>query len=794
MLGYQSQLLVRCLVTGLFILLVWLFPVTDASAQGMFAPEVDGQTGTNVTYPDWDQTSFADFAPVERGGSITAEFNRAAGYDLSRTWQAGDTLDEIYKLGDITSDLGAEKLSLRQIGDLTGVKFQEMKIADFPLLANQSLAQLQSSLPFLGEFRLADIPPLNELVVAMGKDLVEEQLWQNLGERKLNDIVKRLPQLGQLRLNQINLEDFAITDIPNIERIPLQNLTNWQSAIVADIPGLKNVVLGQMPNPLALVAGSISRVDSIYGKAETKRHDTISGSFEEGFRVPCEQECAYIELDDLENEGRKARSAFEGKQWISGKYQEVEGGYGLLKYLPSPEGFTTGYEPTGRHPYGDFFKVVVWEPDETKDVVSTRLFFRICIGWGGCSPFNQFSVPFLDYRANSNIFIGLLDGQGGVTSDPSTASGAERSAVAQGRDLRLPGGTSIPGVKTPPVTDNPCSVNSAGSVNLQNLAEAVAAIESRGSGGYAATGVYVCADGGNNCGRAIGKHQTMSYHPAMVAEVTKVAGGEAWLQQLKAGHNPTQAEIMQFYPPESQERAFQSDMKQLINRAQTQVDPKTGQPFAGDRLIERATQMWFGGAGAQIDGGSSDALGRLSLYQYGVQARKYYKSRQGSAGIKCQTASSTGKEPDNLPNSGNATGKYKNPAAGYRITSEFGPRRSPCKGCSSNHRGIDIATPRGASVSAADGGTVVFAGTESGYGNVVIVDHGGGRQTRYAHLDSMSVTAGAKVSQGQGIGAAGSTGVGTGAHLHFEIREGAVADQPFSGTAVNPRKYVKFEQ
>ena len=772
------------------MILLLLFSDSETFAQEALPADV-WRLNDQVEFPDWSRTSFSDLAPVDRGGSISDEFNNSLGYDLSRSWQAGDTPDEIFKLGDLTDTLGAEKLSLKQISELTGLKIEDIKIADFPLLANQSLEQLRNTIPFLEDFKIADIPPIDEVLAAAGRDLIDRQIRRSLGDRQLGEVLDQHPLLGELRLNQIDLKDFNITDIPNVERIPVQNLTDWQSAVFSEIPGLKDVVFGQMPNPLAIFGGPVARIDMVYGPAETKRNDTISGSFEEGFRVPCEKECAYIELDDLEDEGRKAQSPFEGKQWISGKYQEVEGGYGLLKYLPSPEGYTPGKEPTGRHPFNeDLFKEVVWEPDETKDEVSTRLFFRICTALG-CTPYNQFSIPFLKYKVDSKIFIGLLDGQGGVTSDPSEASPEERAAAAAGRNVQLPGGVSVPSVSPDVTTDSPCIGVNAGGINLEALAEAVSSIESQGSGGYEAIGVYTCADGGKNCGRAIGKHQTMSYHPAMVAEVSKVSGGEAWLKQLNSGYSPTKAEIMQYYPPEAQELAFKNDMNKLIKRAQTQIDPKTGQPFTGDRLIERATQMWFGGPGAPIDGGASDALGRLSLYDYGVQARKYYRSRTGSADAKC-TEVTPRAATEVTKGDGNATGKYINPAAGYPITSELGPRHSPCKGCSRFHKGIDIGAPRGTPAKAADGGTVVYAGVAKGYGNVVIVDHGGGRQTRYAHLDSIGVSVGAKVSQGQGIGAVGSTGLGTGPHLHFEIREGAVAGQPFSGTAVNPRKYVKF--
>jgi len=89
---------------------------------------------------------------------------------------------------------------------------------------------------------------------------------------------------------------------------------------------------------------------------------------------------------------------------------------------------------------------------------------------------------------------------------------------------------------------------------------------------------------------------------------------------------------------------------------------------------------------------------------------------------------------------------------------------------------------------AADGGTVTFAGVSgsltSGYGNLIIVDHGNGTETRYAHMDRLSVSVGQEVGQGEVIGTTGNTGSSTGPHLHFEVRE--------NGVPQNPINYINF--
>jgi murein DD-endopeptidase MepM/ murein hydrolase activator NlpD len=117
------------------------------------------------------------------------------------------------------------------------------------------------------------------------------------------------------------------------------------------------------------------------------------------------------------------------------------------------------------------------------------------------------------------------------------------------------------------------------------------------------------------------------------------------------------------------------------------------------------------------------------------------------------------------------------PVAGP-VTSPFGARTSPTTGAQEFHEGIDIGAAEGTPIRAAASGTVTFAGQMSGYGNVVILSHAGGLQTRYAHQSAMSVTAGQTVAAGEVIGAVGATGEATGPHLHFEVRLNGVAVDP----------------
>lgn len=112
------------------------------------------------------------------------------------------------------------------------------------------------------------------------------------------------------------------------------------------------------------------------------------------------------------------------------------------------------------------------------------------------------------------------------------------------------------------------------------------------------------------------------------------------------------------------------------------------------------------------------------------------------------------------------------------ITSPFGWRVHPIWGTQIFHAGIDIACDYGDPIRAADGGVVIYAGWMGGYGNAVMIDHGGGLVTLYGHNTSLNVSEGESVSKGQVIAQAGSTGDSTGPHCHFEVRVHGEVTQP----------------
>jgi murein DD-endopeptidase MepM/ murein hydrolase activator NlpD len=125
------------------------------------------------------------------------------------------------------------------------------------------------------------------------------------------------------------------------------------------------------------------------------------------------------------------------------------------------------------------------------------------------------------------------------------------------------------------------------------------------------------------------------------------------------------------------------------------------------------------------------------------------------------------------------------PVEGAAMTSNFGYRIDPFTGAHTMHDGVDFSAPTGTPILASASGKVVKAESETGYGNVVDVDHGNGLVTRYAHASKILVREGDLVVRGQALAEVGSTGRSTAPHLHFEVR--------FNGVPQNPTKFLKAE-
>lgn len=304
------------------------------------------------------ELTFGSLTLPESGAFIVpAEIVEFLGYDPSFRWYPGQSLDEILTLGDV-SELGLERLSLERIGQLAGIDVTAFRLSEFGVLPFQTLGDLIDAMPHLSDYRIADLLPIAELLQTYGVSFV--------AENTLADILQT-PELLALPLSAIDLQRHALSGLPGIETVAIERFRHFERTPIAQIPALNRVPLGNLlsgvPTP--------SRVDIVFGTAEGNRTATVSGSYQDGFNVPCFSDCAHLELGD----------PFEGWQWISGKYQQVNGGFGALAAVNG------GKEPTGRHPFGDAFKVAVWETDEASGTAEQRLYFRICLELLGCTPY-----------------------------------------------------------------------------------------------------------------------------------------------------------------------------------------------------------------------------------------------------------------------------------------------------------------------------------------------------------------------------------------------------------------------
>ncbi len=196
---------------------------------------------------------------------------------------------------------------------------------------------------------------------------------------------------------------------------------------------------------------------------------------------------------------------------------------------------------------------------------------------------------------------------------------------------------------------------------------------------------------------------------------------------------------------------------------------------------------------------AAESREREEREQAEARARAAEQARQAAAAAAARSAassssnSSSSSAPDSGSDSGgdsggnyqpSGSGMMTMPVVGARISSPFGYRIHPITGEYKMHTGIDLAAPQGTPIYAADGGTVLVASWMNGYGNVVIIDHGNGIQTLYAHIrdGGTMVSAGQSVGRGDKIAEVGSTGNSTGPHCHFEVR--------VNGTPVDPMGYL----
>ncbi len=621
-------------------------PASPVGSQQLPQPTLPTVQYADSLFPDWEKITLGSFPGLESSGQFDPQqqpLHTPPTFEPVKTWNQGDKPVQVLSLGDFTDSFKLQEFTMEDVAGITGIDVDSITLDKFEPVGFQDVKSLTEAIPSLLEFPIAQVPPIRDL------------LLKNLGpggfdpNKTVGQTLAQAPQLGQLPMADLPLDQYTLKDLPNAKIAQFGAFKDWSFASIEGIPTLDAVPFAKFPQPPTgpdTSPSSSGIVDIAFGAAESDRTRTISGSNVEGYNVPCKEGCAHIEL--------AGSDSILGKGWVSGKYQEVRGGEGVLAQV------NNGKEPTGRNPFGEGFKVVIWDISEPQGTASQTMFFRFCRRGTpdlGCTPYFLGPIPFMTFSETGNIYLGKVDsssGGSGAYSTPTQIAISERqqaqqqlkspnsqqgsansslnSPQDQSKSSSTPGSNSFitPSVHStlssilPPTPD--CNKQSGGVV-LDAMSQALSQIE----GNYDSVGPYVC-DSSKNCGRALGSHQYMSYRTDVRQVIESKPGGADFLKLLDKGQPITGEQAMQYFSPLDQQQLFDQDAQSLIDKASREIDPTTGMPFTGDRLIERVAQMHFGGAGVPTDSNATDVFGKYSVKSYGQTAAGNYKNVMASMG------------------------------------------------------------------------------------------------------------------------------------------------------------------
>lgn len=231
------------------------------------------------------------------------------------------------------------------------------------------------------------------------------------------------------------------------------------------------------------------------------------------------------------------------------------------------------------------------------------------------------------------------------------------------------------------------------------------------------------------------------------------------------------------------ELAYVDKLKKSVGAEQDQVESALAIRAKAKEALDDQRSFWAG----RIDE-LEDEETRLTDFIRGEQRKQELAAAARAAEEAARAAEAAGRAEEASRARARADSLARASSQGYiwptagGIGSYFGPRKHPVLGYTRLHGGIDIGGRMGQPIYAARAGKVIMARRNGGYGNCIVIDHGGGVATLYAHQSTFVVSNGAIVTQGQHIGNVGSTGLSTGPHLHFEVR--------INGTVTDPLPYL----
>lgn len=695
------------------------------------------------------KVTFSTMSPTTESGSFTIPGMGTI------SWEAGQTPDQFLRLGNFYDSFNLQQFSMQDVAKAAGLDLSTLSLADFPL-SDMTLPDLVTAIPDLGQWKVYDIPIVQDL---LGTVLGDSGPWD---EVTIQQAIEQydFANVANLSFDRLDLSQYGLVDaIPGLIDAALARFPAWQKLVINQIPGLSQVPFALFPS-IPSGAGFVDRFDMPYGKKEARRINTITGSDVEGFNVPCNKNsCSYIELSGSPWLGAQA---LHGKQWIKGgtasDAQMVRGGSGALALVNG------GKEPTGRHPYGRGFKVVLKRTNESKGEGEFALYFRYCNLYG-CTPYFIGPIPWFTNHEKDIIFVGLT-----------------------------PSAVPPPGVPSPPITPPPeipgTPVDPAQPIPKDCLAKLLSAIPA-----YMRTAAQksiplilteAAGDGVSDLGQIayiLATVQRESEFGLSMVEKNPPANLSGGIRFRGRGYVGISHDFNYKY--------WGSRLGiNLYRNVALATDPK----YAVQILVLGMRDGTYTGITSEaelIPGGGR----KLSDFINGsktnfVQARRIVNGLDRAEEVAGYARKFlTILQDCGLSSGGGSSGrlcrmqpKLAIPAKGVR-TSGYGWRWKRM------HRGIDIAAPVGTAINAADCGTVSRAeyGSKGGYGNIVEIKHPDGMMTRYAHIKpgGIRVTNGMTVLRGQHIADMGSTGFSTGPHLHFETH-------PPGKGAVDPALYLPY--
>ena len=334
--------------------------------------------------PDWRQVGFISFPPFSQPGTLG-----------NRAWERGDTIDQILTLGDVQDSLLLQNFSIGSIAKMMNWKLEEkgtLSLADFKLMERQTIQSLAVAVPSLLAMPLNKLQPIEDLIRLVSKDPgVVSNPSAAIGE-----LLQRYPELGAISFQHLDLSQYEFTALPNLEEPPLRAFSGWETAAIADIPGLNQIPWVLFPGQLNLSGEIALSSFQPAGAAAQSKGDCSQVS-----------DCPSIPSIKLQALNQGERS------WVLGDFQ-VEGGDGDLARL------NDGLEPAGLLPFGPAFKVVLM--DVSNQAARSAIYFRACHQVGdeksslSCSPYAIGPIPFMSFLNGSAVFVGMH-----TEADPSLA-------------------------------------------------------------------------------------------------------------------------------------------------------------------------------------------------------------------------------------------------------------------------------------------------------------------------------------------------------------------------------------